>query len=98
MPVFPDTHNTNQRVDAWAKYMLDSTFLRNAGFLANAQPYVKARVIWEKNENNSWQTVDQELGWAVTPGDTTMARSVFLGMSNPNYSVVVGMVSFGVKW
>ena len=98
MPMFPDTHNTNQRVDASAKYMLDPTFLRNAGFLAKAKPYVKARVIWEKNENDSWQNVEQQLGWSVNPADTTLARAVFLGMSNPNYNVVVGMLSFGVKW
>ncbi len=96
--MFPDTHNTNQRVDAWAKYMLDRTVMGNAGFFANAQPYVKVRVIWEKNQNNSWQNVEQLLGWAVTPADTTQARAVYLGMSNPNYNVVVGMLSFGMKW
>ncbi len=97
-PVYPDTHNTNQRIDASAKYMLDPTFLRNSGFLANAQPYVKARVVWEKNSNDSWQNVDQQLGWALPGADTTLQRAIFLGMSDPNYNVVVGMLSFGVKW
>jgi hypothetical protein len=78
--------------------MLDQTFLGNAGFFANAKPYVKARVIWEKNDNDSWQNVDQLLGWAVTPLDTTQTHAVYLGMSNPNYNVVVGMLSFGMKW
>lgn len=90
--VFPDTHNTNQRVDAWAKYMLDPTILRNAGLFAQAKPYVKARVIWEKNDNDSWQNVEQILATSVD------ANAVFLGMPNPNYDVVVGMMSFGVKW
>ena len=97
IPNYPDTHNTNQRIDASAKYMLDPTsFLRNAGFL---QPYVKARVIWERNSNDSWQNIEQQLGWAI-PGatDATLLKAVFLGMSNPNYDVVVGMLSFGVKW
>ena len=98
IPVYPDSHNTNQRVDAWAKYMLDPTFMRNAGFLGKVEPYVKARVVWEKNSNDSWQNIDQQLGWAVPGADTTMQRAVFLGMSDPNYSVVVGMLSFGMKW
>lgn len=98
MPTFPDTHNTNHRIDAWAKYMLDPTYFRNAGFLAKAQPFVKGRVIWEKNSNDSWQNIDQQLGWLVNPADLTLSRSVFLGISDPNYNVVVGMLSFGLKW
>jgi MtrB/PioB family decaheme-associated outer membrane protein len=98
MPTFPDTHDTNQRFDASAKYMLDPTFLRNAGFLANAQAYVKARVLWEQNNTDSWQNIDQQLGWLVNPADLTMARSVFLGIGSPNYNVVLGMLSFGLKW
>ena len=97
-PAYPDTHNTNQRIDASAKYMLDPTFLRHAGFLAKTQPYVKARVVWERNSNDSWQNVEQQLGWATALTDATLQRAVFLGMSNPNYNVVVGMLSFGVKW
>ena len=96
MPTFPDTHNTNQRVDASAKYMLDELHSQSRRW--NAKPFVKARVIWERNDSNSWQNIDQQLGWAVNPGDTTVSRAVFLGISDPNYSVVVGMLSFGVKW
>lgn len=96
-PVYPDIHNINQRIDAWAKYMLDPTFLRNAGFLAKTQPYVKARVVYERNSNDSWQNVEQTLGWAVST-DATTQRAIFLGMPNPNYDVIVGMLSFGAKW
>jgi MtrB/PioB family decaheme-associated outer membrane protein len=96
MPTYPDTHNTNQRVDAWVKYVFDESVLKAAGF--TGKPFVKARVVWEKNENDSWQNVQQQLGWAVNPADATMARAVFLGMSDPNYDVVVGMVSLGLKW
>ena len=96
--IFPDTHNINQRFDASAKYMLDPTYLRNAGFLAKAQPFIKARVVWEKNSNDSWQNMDQQLGWLVNPADLTLARSLFLGIKDPNYNVVLGMLSFGMKW
>jgi len=96
--IFPDTHNTNHRIDASAKYMLDPTAFRNAGSLAKVQPFIKARVIWEKNSNDSWQNLDQQLGWLVNPADLTMARSMFLGIRDPNYSVVLGMLSFGLKW
>jgi MtrB/PioB family decaheme-associated outer membrane protein len=96
--VYPDTHNTNHRIDAWAKYMLDPTIMRNAGFFADAKPFVKARVVWERNSNDSWQNIDQQLGWALPGADATLQRAIFLGMSDPNYNVVVGMLSFGVKW
>jgi MtrB/PioB family decaheme-associated outer membrane protein len=96
MPIYPDTHNTNQRVDAWAKYVFDEWAVRAAGFVG--KPYVKARVVWEKNANDSWQNIEQQLGMSVNPLDSTMARSIFLGMPNPNYNVVVGMLSFGMKW
>lgn len=92
--IFPDSHNTNHRVDLQAKYMLDPM---SFGLLAKAQPYVKARVIWEKNQNDSWQNIDQQLGWAVGP-DNALAHSVFLGITDPNYNVVVGQIAFGLKW
>ena len=47
MPVFPDSHNTNHRVDMSAKYMLGDSLVKTAG--VNAQTFVKARVIWERN-------------------------------------------------
>ena len=96
MPTFPDTTNTNQRIDAWLKYVFDQSTVKAAGW--TARPFVKARVIWEKNANDSWQNIEQQLGLAVNPADATLARSVFLGTSNPNYSVIVGMLSFGMKW
>jgi MtrB/PioB family decaheme-associated outer membrane protein len=98
-PTYPDTHNTNHRIDAQAKYMLDRSWLRNAGLLPTAQPYIKLRGIYERNSNDSWQNVQQQLGFSVdTTANTTLQRAVFLGMSNPNYDVFVGMASFGVKW
>jgi hypothetical protein len=95
---YPDTHNTNQRIDAQAKYMLDKSLLRNTGLIPTAQPYVKFRIIYEHNSNDSWQNIQQQLGWALPGADATLQRAIFLGMSNPNYDVFVGMASVGVKW
>jgi MtrB/PioB family decaheme-associated outer membrane protein len=95
-PTFPDVHNTNQRLDASAKYMFDDAVVKAAGFSGKA--FVKARVVWERNSNDNWQAVSQQLGLSVNPTDATMARAVFLGTGDPNYNVVVGMLSFGVKW
>jgi len=95
---YPDTHNTNQRIDAQAKYMLDPTWMRTTGFFPTAVPYMKFRVIWERNSNDSWQNIQQQLGWAQPGADATLQKAIFLGTSNPNYDVVLGMVSVGVKW
>jgi hypothetical protein len=96
MPTFPDIHNTNHRLDVQEKYVLDDSFIRAAGWTGKA--FVKARMIWEKNSNDSWQSIWDQLGWLVNPADATMARSVFLGTGSPNYTAVLGLVSFGVKW
>jgi hypothetical protein len=95
-PVFPVAHNTLNRFDVRLKYMFDEAVTRNAGFMGQA--FVKLRVLWEKNKSDNWQTLSQQLGWAVNPGDNTMARSIFLATGNPNYDVVLGQVSVGLKW
>jgi MtrB/PioB family decaheme-associated outer membrane protein len=95
-PVFPVAHNTLNRFDVRLKYMFDEAVTRNAGFMGQA--FVKLRVLWEKNKSDNWQTLSQQLGWAVNPGDNTMARSIFLATGNPNYDVVMGQVSVGLKW
>jgi len=97
LATFPDVHNTMNRVDAQAKYMLDDTFLRNAGFAGKA--YVKARVLWEKNSNDSWQSLQNQYGYLVNPvTNTTTSYSIWMGNGNPNYDVVLGQLSFGVTW
>jgi MtrB/PioB family decaheme-associated outer membrane protein len=95
-PTFPVSHNTLQRLDVRVKYMLDDYVMPNAGWAA--KPFVKFRVLWERNSSDNWQTVAQQLGWAINPGDTTMRRAIFLATGNPNYDVVVGQVSAGFKW
>jgi len=96
LAVYPDIHNTMNRVDVQAKYMLDDTFMRNAGFAGKA--YVKVRVLWERNTNDSWQSLQDQFGFLVNPGNPTTAYSIWMGTGNPNYDVVVGQLSFGVKW
>ena len=96
LAVYPDVHNTMNRVDAQVKYNLDDSFLHNAGFVGKA--YVKARLLWEKNSNNSWQSLQNQAGWLVNPTNATTAYSIWMGTGNPNYNVVLGQVSFGVQW
>jgi MtrB/PioB family decaheme-associated outer membrane protein len=98
VPAYPDTHNTNQRIDASAKYVFDESVTRGWGLWPKTQAYVKARAVWESNSNDSWQNIEQQLGWALPGADATLMKAIFLGMSNPNYNVIVGMLSFGVKW
>jgi len=76
--------------------MLDDSFKRNAGW--GGKSYVKARVMWERNSNDAWQPLQDQLGWLVNPGHATTAYSIWMGTGNPNYDVVLGMLSFGVKW
>ena len=97
LATYPDVHNRMNRFDVQAKYNLDDWFLRSAGFAGKA--YLKARVLWEKNTNNSWQSLQNQLGLLVLPTPAaTQAYSVWMGTGNPNYNVVVGMVSLGVNW
>jgi len=96
LPTFPDSRNTLQRLDVQAKYFLDDGFVRSAGWIGKA--YVKARLLWEHNSSDAWQPLQQQLGWSVNSGDTTMRRAIFLATGDPNYAVVLGQLSFGVKW
>jgi MtrB/PioB family decaheme-associated outer membrane protein len=96
LAVFPDVHNTLSRLDVQAKYNLDDSFMRNAGFVGKA--YLKARLLWEKNSNDSWQGLQNQFGWLVNPTNATTAYSIWMGTGNPNYNVVLGQVSFGVQW
>jgi MtrB/PioB family decaheme-associated outer membrane protein len=95
-PTFPTTHNKLQRLDVTAKYMLDDYVVPNAGW--SAKPFVKLRLLWERNSSDNWQTVAQQLGWAINNADNTTTRAVFLATGNPNYNVVMGQVSVGLKW
>jgi MtrB/PioB family decaheme-associated outer membrane protein len=96
LATFPDSHNTLTRLDVQAKYMLDDSIMHSAGWAGKA--YVKARVLWEKNSNDSWQSLQNQMGWLVNPTNTTTAYSIWTGSGNPNYTAVVGQVSFGLKW
>ena len=76
--------------------MLDYSSCAEAGWAGKA--YVKARLLWERNSNDAWQPLQDQLGWLVNPSSTTMAHSIWMGNGNPNYNAVVGQLSFGVKW
>jgi MtrB/PioB family decaheme-associated outer membrane protein len=100
-PIFPDTHNTNDRVDVQAKYVFDEAVTRGWGLWPKSQAYVKARVLWERNSNDAWQPLQAQSGFAI-PGvvgtANTTTESFWLATGNPNYNVVLGQVAFGVKW
>jgi MtrB/PioB family decaheme-associated outer membrane protein len=96
LAVYPDVHNNLTRLDMTAKYMLDDSVLRNAGFVGKA--FVKLRVLWERNTNDAWQPLQDQFGWLVNPTNATTAYSIWLGTGQTNYDVVMGQVSFGVKW
>jgi hypothetical protein len=59
---------------------------------------VKARVLWEKNTNDSWQSLQNQAGLLIFPTNATTAYSIWMATGNPNYDVVLGQVSFGVTW
>ena len=96
LATFPDSHNTLTRFDVQAKYMLDDSFMRKAGWAGKA--FIKARVLWERNSNDAWQPLQDQMGWLINPTNATTAYSMWMGMGNPNYTAVVGQLSFGVKW
>ncbi len=100
LPIFPDTHNTNDRLDVQAKYMFDEAATRGWGLWPKSQAYVKARVLWERNSNDAWQPLQVQSGFAIPGGSTnaTTTNSFWMATGNPNYSVVLGQLAFGVKW
>jgi len=99
-PIFPDIHNTNDRLDLQAKYMFDEMTTRGLGLSPTSKPYVKARLLWERNSNDSWQPLQVQSGFAIPGGSTNAAtsNSFWMATGNPNYSVVLGSVAVGVKW
>ena len=96
LAVFPHSHNTLTRFDVTAKYMLDDSFVKSAGWAGKA--FIKARVLWERNSNDAWQPLQNQLGYLVNPTNATTAYSMWMGTGDPNYTAVVGQLSFGVKW
>lgn len=96
LAVYPDVHNNLSRLDVQAKYLLDDTILHNAGLPGKA--YVKARIMWERNTNDSWQDLQNQFGFLVNPTVSTTGYSIWMGTGNPNYNVVLGQLSMGVKW
>ncbi len=96
LAVYPDVHNTLTSLSVQAKYMLDNSVLHNAGFVGQA--YIKLKLMWERNSNDSWQSLQDQYGYLVNPTNTTTSYSIWMATGNPNYDAVLGQVSFGVKW
>ena len=70
--------------------------MKSAGWAGKA--FIKARVLWERNSNDAWQPLQNQLGYLVNPTNATTAYSMWMGTGDPNYTAVVGQLSFGVKW
>jgi MtrB/PioB family decaheme-associated outer membrane protein len=98
LAMYPDVHNNLNRLDFNAKYVFDDSFTRNWGFLSKTRAFVRGRVTWERNTNDSWQGLQNQLGFLVNPTVSTTGYSIWLATGNPNYDVVLGQVAFGVKW
>jgi MtrB/PioB family decaheme-associated outer membrane protein len=96
LATFPDIHNKLQRLDTQLKYVFDDSVMRSAGFSGKA--YMKFRLLWEKNSNDSWQSLQNQFGWLVNPGNATTAYSIWFGNGNPNYDVLLGQVALGLEW
>jgi hypothetical protein len=98
LAVYPAVHNNLSRLDVQAKYVFDDSLNRNSGLLGNAKPYVKARLMWEWNTNDSWQSLQNQFGYLVNPGNATTAYSIWMATGNPNYNVVMGQLAVGAQW
>ena len=59
---------------------------------------MKARLLWEKNSNDSWQSLQNQYGFLVNPTNLTTEYSIWMATGNPNYDVVLGQIAFGLKW
>jgi MtrB/PioB family decaheme-associated outer membrane protein len=101
LATYADIHNTLTRLDVQAKYMLGGWAGKAKAYVpGTVETYVKARVLWERNENDSWQGLQNQFGLLVNPlnNNATTTYSIWMGTGNPNYDVVLGMLSFGANW
>jgi hypothetical protein len=93
LPV-PTTTTNFQRADATLRYTVDPQVVAKLGWLGEV--FVKCRYVWERNSVTNWQ---QDL---MTPylylTDTTYARMIEMGGTNPNYNVHRVQLSLAAKW
>lgn len=91
---FPTVSTNYQRLDASLKHTIDPSIVAKLGW--TGEVYVKARYIWERNSVDNWQ---QDL---MSPYlylvDTTLARMIDMGATNPNYDAQYFQVSLNAKW
>jgi hypothetical protein len=101
LATYPDVHNTLTRLDVQAKYIFGGWAGKAKAYVpGTVETYVKARVLWERNENDSWRALQNQFGLLVNPlnNNATTTYSIWMGTGNPNYDVVLGMLSFGANW
>jgi MtrB/PioB family decaheme-associated outer membrane protein len=96
---FPTERNTFQRFSVLAKYYVDPDVVRRMGW--SGQVVVKARYIFERNENTNW-AIDTLTPYVPTEDQTTDltngGRSLFLAAMNPNYTAHIALIALGIKW
>jgi MtrB/PioB family decaheme-associated outer membrane protein len=91
---FPTTSTNFQRADGTLRYTVDPQIVSKLGWIGEV--FVKLRYVWERNSVNNWQ---QDL---MSPYlyliDTTYARMIEMGGTNPNYNVHRVQLSLAAKW
>lgn len=96
---FPTELNNFQRFSVLARYYVDPDFVRRMGW--KGEVVVKARYIFERNQNTNWAT-DSLTPYIPSEDQTTDltngGRSLFLAAMNPNYTAHIAMMSLAVKW
>ena len=95
---FPTERNNFQRFNVIARYYVDPSVVRQAGWVGDV--VLKVRYTWERNHNVNWAN-DEMTPYVPTPDTTELTganRSIFLAASNPNYDAQVIAMSVAVKW
>ncbi|MFZ5737352.1 MAG: MtrB/PioB family decaheme-associated outer membrane protein [Pseudomonadota bacterium] len=91
---FPTVSTNYQRLDASLRHTIDPSIVAKLGW--TGEVYVKGRYIWERNSVDNWQ---QDL---MSPYlylvDTTLARMIDMGTTNPNYDAQYVQVSLNARW
>lgn len=91
---FPTVKNNLQRLDTSVRYTVDPTIVSKMGWLGEV--YVKARYIWERNNVQNWQ--QDGMSPYLYLVDTTLARMIDMGATNPNYNAQFFQLSLNAKW
>jgi len=91
---FPTVRNNLQRIDASLKHTVDPSLVAKLGW--TGEVYLKARYIWERNSVENWQ--QDVMSPYLYLVDTTLARMIDMGATNPNYNAQYFQLSLNAKW